>query len=162
MAIAVLLRQVDGEVPLLGPRRMSDVVGATLRGTRMVTWLLALFGAAGLALGAVGVYGITAQMVSERRREIGIRLALGAGGPSVAMRTILRGLIPAGVGVAFGMAMALAVTGLLEGLLFGVRPLDPGTFAITPLVLTAAALAALTVPAVRASRVDPARTPGED
>ena len=88
---------------MLGPRRMKDVVGSTLGNARVVTSLLTLFGFMGLGLGAVGVYGVTAQSVEERRREIGIRIALGAEALGVAGTTVLRGLLPVGVGVAVGV-----------------------------------------------------------
>ena len=108
-AVASAARSVDAEVSLLGPRIMTDVVENTMGNTRLMTSMLTLFGLVGLGLGAVGVYGVTAQVVSEQRREIGIRLALGAEGASVASRTILRGMIPVG-------SLSSAATTLWESL----------------------------------------------
>jgi putative ABC transport system permease protein len=152
------VRAVDPDVAILGPRMMDEVVGSTLGSARMVTGLLALFGLVGLGLGAVGVYGVAAQSVAERRREIGIRIALGAEAGAVASSTILGGLIPVSAGLAVGLLGAFAGGGLLDGLLFGVASSDVRTMVTAPSVLFLVALLALAAPAVRASRVDPVRT----
>ena len=161
-AVASAARSLDAEVSLLGPRLMTDVVDITMGNAKLMTSLLTIFGLVGLGLGAVGVYGVTAQVVSEQRKEIGIRLALGAVGTSVASRTVLRGMIPVGLGVAAGLVGAFLGAGLLEGLVFGVETLDLGTFLTAPAALVLVALAALALPALRASRIDPVRTLREE
>lgn len=153
--VAAAVRGVDAQVALGGPRALGEVVAGTVADTTLVTLLLTLFGGIGMALGAVGVYGVTSQSVAERRREIGVRLALGAAPDGVVARTIGRGMVPVGLGVVVGLTAAVAGTRLLEGLLHGVDPLDPGTFLAAPLTLGLVAVAALSVPALRASRVDP-------
>lgn len=160
--IANAVRRVDASVPLLGPRALREIVGGTLGATPLVTGLLTLFGAVGLLLGAVGVYGVTAQSVQERRREIGIRVALGAGSGRVASRTVAGSMGSVGLGVTIGCLVALAGTRLLEGLLFGVEPLDAATFLFAPVVLVLVALSATVPPALSASRVDPVRTLREE
>jgi ABC-type antimicrobial peptide transport system permease subunit len=141
---------------------MHDVVGGTFGSARLVTALLTLFGLVGLGLGAVGVYGVTAQAVSERKREIGIRIALGADAAGVASSTVLRGMIPVAFGVSAGLVASLAGGRVLEGLLFGVEARDLGTFVTAPSVLLLVALASLAVPAVIASRVDPVHSLREE
>ena len=161
-AAASSARSLDAEISLLGPRLMTDVVDSTIGNAKLMTSLLTLFGVVGLGLGAVGVYGVTSQVVSEQRREIGIRLALGAEGTSVASRTVLRGMIPVALGVAVGLMGAFLGAGMLESLVFGVETLDIGTFLTAPVALMLVALAALALPALRASRVDPVRTLREE
>jgi len=148
---------VDAEVALLGPRLMTDVVDGTMGNARLMTSLLTLFG-----LGAIGVYGVTALVVSERRKEIGIRIALGAERTRVARRTIVQGLFPVGLGVAVGLLASYSGAGLLEDLVFGIETLDVGTFLTAPTALVLVALVALALPAVRATRVDPVRTLREE
>ena len=124
--------------------------------------MLTLFGFVGLALGAIGVYGVTAQSVAERRREIGIRIALGAEVTGVMRTTVLRGLVPVVLGVGVGVLGAFVGRGVLDGLLYGVASSDPRTFVTAPSVLLLVALLSLAVPAVRASRVDPVRALREE
>lgn len=161
-AIAGAVRALDPAVAVLGPRPMSDVVGGTMGNTHLVTTLLTLFGLVGLGLGAVGVYGVTAQAVAERRREIGIRMALGAASSSVASDTVRSAMLPVALGLAVGLAGAAAGGRILEGLLYGVDAHDVGTLLTAPAVLVLVALLSLTIPAVRASRVDPVRTLREE
>ncbi|HIF24550.1 MAG TPA: FtsX-like permease family protein, partial [Gemmatimonadetes bacterium] len=122
-AVASAARSVDAEVALLGPRLMTDVVDGTMGNARLMTSMLALLALFGLGLGAIGVYGVTAQVVSERRKEIGIRIALGAERTRVARRTIVQGLFPVGLGVAVGLLASYSGAGLLEDLVFWHR--DP-------------------------------------
>ncbi|MDA1104963.1 MAG: ABC transporter permease, partial [Gemmatimonadetes bacterium] len=161
-AAAAAVRSVDRQVSMLGPRPMVDVVGGTIGAQRLVAWLLALFGMVGFGLGAVGVYGVTAQAVAERRREIGIRLALGANASGVASATVLRGMIHVGLGVTVGVVLALAGGQMLDGLLFGVEASDTTTLLAAPVVLVLVAFTALFIPAIRAGRVDPVRTLREE
>jgi hypothetical protein len=117
--------------------------------------LLALFSILAVALAAIGIYGVLASAVSERSREFGIRMALGASPPAVVRLVLRRTAVLSIVGVALGLAAAIGVTRVLSKFLFGVEPTDPLTFAIVTAALVATAFAAAFVPARRASRVDP-------
>jgi len=161
-SVAAVARAIDPQVTLTGPRLMTDVVAGTLGEAEMVTSVLGLFGLLGLGLGAVGVYGVAAQAVSERRREMGIRVALGAASSQVASRTVAQGMVPVVLGTAVGLGGALFGARLLQGLLYGVETSDLGTFLTAPSVLALVALASLAVPALRASSVDPVTTLREE
>jgi ABC-type antimicrobial peptide transport system permease subunit len=124
--------------------------------TRAFVALLAVASISTLLLGAVGLYGITAYAVSVRRRELGIRMALGARPAEVSRMVSLHGLRLAGVGIVIGMACTLATARLLDGLLYGVSPTDPATLSVTPLVLLAVAFVASWIAARRAAAVEPA------
>jgi len=120
--------------------------------------MLGIAGAMALLLGIIGIYGVMAYAVSQRRREIGIRLALGAP-PSELRRMFMRhALALAGVGVAIGLVAAASLTRLMASLLFGIAPMDPLTYAAVPVVLLSAALLASYLPARRAAAVDPVET----
>jgi ABC-type antimicrobial peptide transport system permease subunit len=117
--------------------------------------MLALAGGMALLLGIVGLYGVIAYSVSQRTREIGIRMALGAQKHDVLKLVVNRGMGLTVIGVGVGVASALALTRFLSNLLYGVKPTDPLTFIVVSLVLTAVALLACYIPAARASKVDP-------
>jgi ABC-type antimicrobial peptide transport system permease subunit len=125
---------------------------------RLNLWLFGAFALLALTLAAVGVYGVISYTVAQRTREIGIRMALGAERGAVAALVVRHGLGLAALGAAVGLGGALALTRLMESLLFGVGTADPLTFAAAPLVLIAVAAVACLVPARRASRVDPTVT----
>jgi predicted lysophospholipase L1 biosynthesis ABC-type transport system permease subunit len=120
--------------------------------------LLGIAGAAALLLSLVGIYGVLAYAVVQRRREVGIRLALGAPPGSVTGMFVSRGMTLAGIGIAIGAAVAAGMTRWMSSLLFGVTPVDAATFATAASVLVIAALAASYVPARRAAAVDPVET----
>ncbi|MGE3277662.1 MAG: ABC transporter permease [Vicinamibacterales bacterium] len=154
-AIRAEIRQLDPGVPMAQVRSMDDVVAASLATPRLTGFLLGTFSALALVLAAVGIYGVVACLVSQRQQEIGIRLAIGAE-PSRVRGLILRhGLTLAGAGVALGLMGALALTRLMQGLLYEVRPNDPLTFLAVAFGLLTVALAASLVPALRATRVSP-------
>jgi putative ABC transport system permease protein len=134
---------------------MRQSVMESVARPRLYTALVALFAGFALLLAAAGMFAVTSYAVAEREREIGIRMALGARAADVLRLAIGQGLKPVGVGLALGMAAAFAACRLLESQLYGVRPNDPVTFAVVPLVLATAALAACWWPARRAARVDP-------
>ena len=120
--------------------------------------LLGAFGGMGLLLGAIGMYGMLAALVSERRREIGVRLALGARPEQVRWMVVQNGLGLALIGVACGLVAALALSRLLASVLYGVRPVDPWTFAAMPALLVVTAVLASWIPARRAAALDPIET----
>jgi len=134
---------------------MSEAVDASLGQARLRTWLLGLFGAMALALATAGIFGVISYSVSRRTHEFGIRMALGASGNEILRLVLKEGMRLALAGVAAGIAVALGFARLMSSLLFGVRPTDPATLIVLPLLLTGAALLAAYVPARRATRVDP-------
>src|SRR5262249_15018649 len=142
-------------MPLANPRLMTEVVDASLATPRLTGTLLAIFAGLALLLAGVGVAGVLSYLVSRRRREIGIRLALGASRASVLGVVVRRGVAYAAAGIAVGVVFALAAARAIEGLLYGVAPHDLFTFAIVPAALLVLAAAASAIPAARAARVDP-------
>jgi putative ABC transport system permease protein len=154
-AIRTALRELDPTLPVAYPRTLADLVAAGSARARMTAWLLVAGAAGALLLGVVGIYGVVTYGVSRRTPELGLRIALGATPRAVTMMVLRQGAVIAIVGVAGGIAAALALTRLLGGLLFEVSPRDPGTFVLVPLVMLAVALAASIVPAGRAARIDP-------
>jgi putative ABC transport system permease protein len=117
--------------------------------------LLSVFAAFSVLLAAIGIYGVLAHVVSQRTREIGLRLALGAARGRVLRMVVGQALALAAAGLALGLAGAVGLSGLLRGLLFGVEPADLPTYLTAGVGLAAVALVASVVPAVRAARVDP-------
>ena len=154
-AIRQEVHEVDRDLPVSDIEWMSDAVDASLAPARLRTWLLGLFGAMALALAAAGIFGVISYSVSCRTREFGIRMALGASEREI-LRLVLREALRLAVaGVAAGIAVALGFARLISSLLFGVRPTDPATLIVLPVLLTGAALLAAYLPARRATRVDP-------
>ena len=149
------VRRLDPMMPIANPRLMTDVVDASLATPRMTGALLAAFAGLALLLSGVGVAGVLSYLVSRRRREIGIRLALGASRANVLGLVVRRGVAYAASGVAAGSVVAFFAARALEGLLYGVAPHDPATFAAVAALLLLLAAASSAVPAVRAARVDP-------
>jgi hypothetical protein len=135
--------------------RSGLVVAESVARPRFLAMLLALFAATALALAAIGIFGLLSYTVAQRTREIGVRIALGARPGDVLGMVVRRALRLAGLGLTLGVLAALALTRVLEGILYGVSPTDPATFAGVALVLGATALMASLIPARRASAVDP-------
>lgn len=154
-AVSERLRRIDPGLAVTNVRPLSDVVGTAVAGPRMNLLLVGSFALLALALAAIGIYGVIGYLVTQRTRELGIRIALGAQREDV-LRTVLRtGMRPVLLGVAVGGVGAVAAGRAIRGLLFGVAPFDPVSFgAAAMLVLTVAALAAV-IPSLRATRVDP-------
>lgn len=147
------VREGTGQ-PVTDIRLMKDTWALSISRQRLNAWLMSIFGGSALLLGAIGIYGLVAYSAERRRHEIGIRMALGAGSAAVRNMVIRQGMTLVLSGVAIGLAAAFSLARVLASTLFGVEPHDITVFVTVPLVLTAAALAAIIVPAVRASRVD--------
>jgi predicted permease len=154
-AIRGEIRQMDANVPVASVRSMNEVVATALATPRLTGFLLSAFAAIALALAAVGIYGVLAYVVSQRTQEIGIRLAIGADRSQVLGMVLRQGLWLAAIGVAAGLVGAYALTRLMAGLLYNVRPNDPLTYATVVIALLLIALAASFLPARRATRVSP-------
>jgi len=137
-------------------RTMVGYVAEATRQTRFVLSTIGIFSGFAVFLAALGVYGVTSQLVSQRRHEIGLRMALGARRRDVLWMVLGQGLGLALIGLVAGLAGALALTQVLERFLFGVTSGDPATFAAVAALLLLAASAACLLPAARASRVEPA------
>ncbi len=150
--------EVAPDLPLLMVRTLGAVYDDSMARTSFSLVLLALAGGMALLLGIVGIYGVLAYAVMQRRREVGIRLALGAQSGTVKRLFVYRGMMLSGVGIAIGAAVAAGITRSMSSLLFGVTPVDPVTFAAAATVLALAALAASYLPAHRAATVDPVET----
>jgi putative ABC transport system permease protein len=149
------IRRVDSQQPMSNLRTMEDAVARSI-GPQMVTMrVLAAFAIAALALAAIGVYGVVAFQVTDRTREIAVRIALGAGAGDVLWLVTRQGLVPIAVGLAIGLAGAAALTRFLRGLLFDVGAADPFTFIATALLLLLSAFLACLLPARRAVRTEP-------
>jgi predicted permease len=154
-AVRNRIRAVDPDLPIYRVRPMSSLVSSSMAQQRFSLGLLALFAGIAVSLAAVGLYSVLAYLVAQGRREIGIRLALGATSARVLRLVIRQGLILAGIGCAIGLAAALALGRVVQAFLYGVGASDPATFLAAAGLLSAIALIASAVPAVRAARVDP-------
>ena len=154
-AIRQAVREVDPNLPLAGVKTQVEVANDTLRIEHLFARLLSFFGLIALLLAAIGLYGVMAYAVTQRTREIGIRMALGAQQHNVLKLVLSQGMILTLIGVALGVGSAIAFTRLLKGMLFGISATDPATFVGIGLLLTAVALVASYIPARRATKVDP-------
>jgi predicted permease len=146
---------LNGTLPLGDVRTLDEIYNKSLARTSFTLVLLAIAGAMALLIGLVGIYGVISYSVSQRRREVGIRVALGARRRELARLFVAHGFVLALVGVACGLTGAVALTRFLVSLLFGVNPLDPLTYAGVSLGLLVASMVASYVPTVRAMCVDP-------
>jgi predicted permease len=154
-AITKEIHAIDPDLPLYNVRTMEHRVDESLARRRFSMLLLTFFACLALGLAAIGIYGVIAFLVSQSRREVGIRMALGATPRKILMLIVRQGAFVALTGVALGLGGALLVTRFMSALLFDVRPRDPLTFASIAMVLGLVALLASYVPARRAARVDP-------
>ena len=134
---------------------LESVLGNAVTRPRLLAWLLGLFGVIGLTLGALGIFGVLAYAVTQRRQEIGVRVALGAPPTSVMRLVVRQGLVLAATGIAIGVLVAWFMTRSMQSVLYGIQASDPMTFLQVALVLLAAALLASWLPARRALRIDP-------
>jgi predicted permease len=149
------VQSVDPELPVFRAERLDDVVSASLSVRRFAMEMVAFFAATALLLAGLGIYGVVSYLVSERTREIGIRVALGAERRNVMSHVLGQGLRLAVSGAVVGLVGAFIASHLMAGLLYGVRPTDPLTFAGVAFLLIGVALLACYIPARRAMKVDP-------
>jgi hypothetical protein len=147
---------VNSSLPVASIRTVEQIAAASMAQTSFALVMLAIAGAVALLLGVVGIYGVIAYLASQRTREIGIRIALGAARRDVSGLFLRHGLILAAVGIGIGMIAAAAATRVMAALLFGVSALDPLTYVAVAVALGGTALMASYLPAMRATRIDPA------
>jgi putative ABC transport system permease protein len=152
------IQAVDAELPVFRAETLDDVLSSSLSVRRFSMEMVALFAATALLLAGLGIYGTISFLVNEQSREIAIRLALGAQRRNILRMVLRQGLTLAGAGAVVGLVGALVVSHLMAGLLYGVSPYDLSTFGGVTAVLTAVAIAASYVPALRAMRLDPITT----
>jgi putative ABC transport system permease protein len=152
------VQSVDAELPVFHAQTLDDVLSDSLSVRRFSMEMVALFAATALLLAGLGIYGTISYFVNVQKREIAIRLALGAQRDNILKMVLRQGLVLVAAGVGVGLAGALIVSHLMARLLFGVSPYDVPTFACVTIVLTAVALAASYIPALRAMRLDPITT----
>jgi ABC-type antimicrobial peptide transport system permease subunit len=148
--------ELDPALPLARTKTMDEHVAVSLARPKFISTLVTAFGILALTLAMIGIYGVMSWSVSERRREFAIRLALGMRRPALVGSVLSKALALAAAGIALGLAGAWTATGVLRGLLFGIQPTDPSTFASTAALITVIALAACYIPARRATAADPA------
>jgi predicted permease len=154
-AVNATVRAADPALPPLGGRLIEDYVSQSVGQPRFASQLVTFFAVVALVLGALGIHGVLSYVVAQRTGELGVRLALGARPAELLRLVVGQGMWLAGIGVAIGVVAALAGARVLRGLLFGVAPTDPLSFAITIAVLGVAAFVACYGPARRAARIDP-------
>lgn len=154
-ALREQVRALDADLPISAPQAMDDVIAASESQRKFFLTLMAAFAGLALVLAGLGIYAVMAYNVTQRTHEIGVRMALGAQTMDVGRLIVGEGARLAVVGIALGVAGALALTHLLKNLLYGVTATDPLTFALVPLLLATVALAACAIPARRAAKVDP-------
>jgi ABC-type antimicrobial peptide transport system permease subunit len=154
-AVREQVRLLDGNMPVHDPQTMQEQVDKSMLMPRICATLLGIFGAVGLVLATVGLYGVIAYSVRSRVREIGIRMALGAPAGRVSRMVTRQGMALIGVGVAAGLAVSFALSRFLASLLYGISATDIFTFIVVPLAMILVGLAATALPARRAARIDP-------
>ncbi len=149
---------VNASLPLASVRTMREIYDESLATTSFTLVMLAIAGAMAMMLGLIGIYGVISYTVSQRKREIGIRVALGAEPGALQWLFVRYGLALAGAGAIIGLAAAAGLTRLMKSVLFGISPVDPLTYAVVPIVLVAATVLASYLPARQAAAVDPVET----
>jgi putative ABC transport system permease protein len=151
-----IVQKMDNRIPLISPGSMEQLFNRHLGRPQFYVVLLGLFAALALVLAAVGIYGVVAYVVSQRTREIGVRMALGARRTQIVGLMVWQGLRPAIVGLTLGLAAAFAAGRIIQGLLYEVQPHDPLTFAGVTAALLLVVIVACAVPARKATSVPPA------
>jgi len=154
-ALRRIISTVDPEQPVSNIGTMDDILDVAIADHRQQMTLLGTFAGLALLLASIGLYGVLSYAVTQRSREIGLRIALGATAASVVRMVVGRGLLLTGTGLAIGLAASWALTRLMKNLLYGVQATDATTFAAVTALLATVALIACWLPARRAGRVDP-------
>jgi putative ABC transport system permease protein len=157
-AIRDFVRAIDPLQPITTVRTFDTIVAESIATRRFVLALLALFAATALVLAVVGLYGALSYVVQQRQREIGVRVALGAGGGEIGWLVVRQGMVPTVLGLAIGLAISLTTHRIVESMLYGTSPRDAATFATVFAVLSACAFTACLIPARKAAGIDPAIT----
>jgi ABC-type antimicrobial peptide transport system permease subunit len=160
--VSAAIRDIDPAIAVGTVSTISNLVDEALAPSRLAMALLGVFAAIALALAVIGVYGVVGYAVAARTKEFGIRIALGAAPRSVTSLVVNEGTRLALLGLLIGVVGAVALTRFMAGMLYGVRPIDPLTFASVAVLLLAATVVACAIPARRASAADPALTLRED
>jgi ABC-type antimicrobial peptide transport system permease subunit len=150
------VRSVDPELPISAVKTMDDLIEQSVGQRKLSMMLLSLFSGIALVLASIGIYGVMSYSVTQRSRELGVRIALGARQSDVLRLVLRQGMSLALIGIAIGVGAALLLTRLIQSQLFGVGASDPLTFVAVAVLLGGTALIANLVPALRAMRVDPA------
>src|SRR5690606_4699206 len=148
-------------LPVFAVRTLDEGRAQSLAQARFDTLLMTLLGMTGLVLAALGIYSVVAWLASQRRREVGVRMALGASAGAVLSMMVWHGVKPVAAGLAAGLLATLATTRILQGELFNVEPRDPILLGATALLLLVVAGIAALLPALRAARIDPSRALNE-
>jgi predicted permease len=161
-AVRAEIARLDPDLPIYAPQTMPDRIASSLLTDRARMLLLVIFAGVALVLAAIGIYGVLAYSVALRTREIGIRVALGSRQPEIFRLVLTQGLKLLAIGLGLGVAASLALTRVLRGMLYGIEPDDPLVFVVVLAVLGAVAVVACTIPARRATRVDPIRALTQD
>jgi ABC-type antimicrobial peptide transport system permease subunit len=154
-ALRSTIRALDPEMPFYRVQTMEQIVDASVATSRSLAWLLSSFALSGLLLAAIGVFGVLSHSVSQRTPEIGVRIAIGATPAQVLRMVLSEGLMQVGLGIAAGTVIALGMSRLLSGLLFGVTTASVTPYIAVAGLLTIVTLAACLAPAQRAMNVDP-------
>jgi ABC-type antimicrobial peptide transport system permease subunit len=154
-AVRAAVTSIDASLPLEALMPLPDIVSRSIGQPRFTMFVMIFFAAMALLLGASGIYGVIAQTVQQRTQEIGIRMALGASTHDILRLVLAQGLGLLLIGIAIGLAAALAAQRAISGLLFNIAPHDPATLLAATLLLLAAGLTACWLPARAAARVDP-------
>jgi putative ABC transport system permease protein len=154
-AVRAAVRRVDPEQPISNPATMDELLAASLGQRRLLMALLTIFGALAVVLASLGIYGVNSQLVTQRKRELGVRMALGAGTGRVLGLVLAHGMSLTAIGIVAGAAGSYAVARVIQRQLFGVTANDPLNFITVTLLLATVALAATALPALRAARLDP-------
>jgi hypothetical protein len=155
MTLRQVAREIDQGITIDGVTTMGQVASGLIGRPRFYAIVVTLFGAIASAIAAIGIYGVLAFALTQRQQEFGVRIALGATSRQILALAIGQGLVVIAVGVTLGLASAAALTRYLSGMLFGVTPLDGGTYVIVTALFAGTALLASYIPARRATKVDP-------
>jgi ABC-type antimicrobial peptide transport system permease subunit len=155
--VRAAIKDADIGVPIRSMKTLDEVVDAAVAQRRFQLIVVVLFAASALAVASLGIYGVVSFSVARRRTEMGLRLALGAQPVDLLLLVIRQGMTPVGLGLLGGIALALSLSSVVRGLLFGVTPSDPGTIAIVLALLAMTALVACLIAARAAASSDPVR-----